>query len=151
MIILITFYFKEVVLRKKFTSFNSAKKDAEQVLESDERTKSLIEKVLGLLKSKRVTREIGKLLANFRVLVEMIKAYLKGDYKEIPWNVFISIVAGLIYFIAPIDAIPDFIFGIGYADDSAVIAFLFKSLSDEIEVFQRWKNSKDAESDYSTE
>ena len=42
------------------------------------------------------------------------------------------IVGALGYFILPIDLVPDFIAGLGYTDDLAVIAILMKHLKDNI-------------------
>jgi len=111
-------------------------------MESDRASKSLIEQVLKLLGDKRVQREIGKFFDNLKILFEMFKAYLQGFYKEIPWQTITMIVAALVYFVSPIDVIPDFILGVGYADDAVVITFVFKSVNDDIQKFERWKESK---------
>lgn len=42
------------------------------------------------------------------------------------------VVAGLIYFITPIDAIPDFVPVIGYLDDLGVLTALLKFLGSEL-------------------
>ena len=42
------------------------------------------------------------------------------------------IIGALGYFILPLDIIPDFIAGIGYTDDLAVIAILLKQVNDNI-------------------
>nr|WP_276516669.1 DUF1232 domain-containing protein [Fictibacillus nanhaiensis] len=51
----------------------------------------------------------------------------------------VLIVAGLLYFVSPIDAVPDFLIGAGLLDDATVLAFLFKTLSSEISSFQSWE------------
>ena len=45
------------------------------------------------------------------------------------------VVAALLYFISPIDIIPDIIPVVGYADDVAVIAFVYKQVKDSIQSF----------------
>jgi uncharacterized membrane protein YkvA (DUF1232 family) len=47
----------------------------------------------------------------------------------------VSVVAGLMYFLSPVDAIPDFIPVFGMLDDIAVLAWVMKSLSDELSAF----------------
>lgn len=42
------------------------------------------------------------------------------------------IIGALGYFVLPIDLLPDFIIGLGYADDLAVIGFLLKHLQENI-------------------
>ena len=51
---------------------------------------------------------------------------------NVPWYRKSVVVAALIYFISPIDAIPDFIPIIGYLDDMGVIVALLKYLGGEL-------------------
>ena len=68
----------------------------------------------------------------------------------------IGIVAGtLLYFVAPLDLLPDFLPAVGYIDDFAVIAFAVNAVREEIERFRLWRGSKtrasaDAESHAAT-
>jgi uncharacterized membrane protein YkvA (DUF1232 family) len=56
--------------------------------------------------------------------------YMKDSY--VPWYRKAIVVAGLIYFIVPLDAIPDFAPMVGYLDDLGVIASLLKYLGKEL-------------------
>jgi uncharacterized membrane protein YkvA (DUF1232 family) len=47
-----------------------------------------------------------------------------NDKYPLPWRIVSYIAASLIYFVCPIDAIPDMIPVIGLADDAAVVAFV---------------------------
>jgi uncharacterized membrane protein YkvA (DUF1232 family) len=51
---------------------------------------------------------------------------------DVPWYKKSLVVAGLIYFISPIDSIPDLLPVIGYLDDLGVIVALLKYLGSEI-------------------
>lgn len=44
------------------------------------------------------------------------------------------------YFLSPVDAIPDFIPVFGMLDDIAVLAWLMKTLDDELNAFRTWRN-----------
>lgn len=52
--------------------------------------------------------------------------------KDVKWYRKSVVVAALIYFISPIDSIPDFSPFIGFLDDLGVIAWTIKFLGDEI-------------------
>jgi len=52
-------------------------------------------------------------------------------------------VAALVYFISPLDFIPDFIPMLGFADDLALLTFVISKVGDELEKFQLWEMNKD--------
>jgi len=70
-----------------------------------------------------------------------VKAYVSGTYRVIPWPTILKIVAVFIYFISPIDVIPDFLPIIGLSDDIALLGWLFSSLASDIEAFEAWEQS----------
>ncbi|MCU0471699.1 MAG: YkvA family protein [Arcicella sp.] len=83
---------------------------------------------------------IGQILAEKITMIgRMLKAYASGEYKIIPWSSIVKIIAVLIYFISPIDVIPDFLPIIGLTDDLALITWLFTSLSDDLANFEAWE------------
>ena len=84
----------------------------------------------------RVLRE------HFFVIGRMIKAHISGTYKMKSMRVFIMLLAAIIYFINPIDLIPDFVFGIGLADDLAVLTWVYKVAYDEVTLFRNWEDSQ---------
>jgi uncharacterized membrane protein YkvA (DUF1232 family) len=45
----------------------------------------------------------------FFVLGRLVKAYASGHYKSIPWKTLLIIVAAVIYFVNPLDFVPDLI------------------------------------------
>lgn len=57
-------------------------------------------------------------LALFRYLID----------PEIHWTEKVLVVGALVYFIIPVDVIPDFIPLVGYTDDAAVIATVARKL-----------------------
>jgi len=136
-----------VVIRKGFITFGKAKKVAESsYVNSESKSFNLLNAVLKLLSDPRVRREVGRFFGKIKLFIEMVKEYFRGNYREIPVKTIILITAALIYFVSPADAIPDFIIGIGFVDDGAVIAYVFNSLTEDIESFKSWKEEKDRDS-----
>ena len=74
-----------------------------------------------------------------KVLARMVKAYITGHYKIIPWKSIIIITAVLIYFIMPLDLIADFIPVTGYLDDFSLVLWVFGHLKDDINTFVWWE------------
>ena len=52
---------------------------------------------------------------------ELVAAYYCALDRETPTRVRASLLGALAYFVLPLDGIPDFILGLGFTDDAAVI------------------------------
>lgn len=76
--------------------------------------------------------EISSLTEKVKLFILMIRSYVKGEYREVPFKSILLILAGLIYFINPFDLIGDFIPGIGYIDDIGLILWILKSVEDDV-------------------
>ena len=100
-----------------------------------------------LTKAKNVAgnenKGIGQiLLEKITTLSRMVKYYFSGEYRIIPWSSIVKIIAVLIYFISPIDVIPDFLPVFGLTDDLALTVWLFSSLKEDFENFEAWEQGK---------
>ncbi len=69
----------------------------------------------------------------------MVKAYAKGEYREIQWQNMVLIVAAILYFITPIDLIPDFIPITGLVDDFTVMVWVYNKIQQEVDKFILWE------------
>ena len=54
---------------------------------------------------------------------ELVAAYLCAIDPETPKRVKATLLGALVYFITPIDAVPDVLLGLGFTDDAAVFWF----------------------------
>ncbi|MEA3054817.1 MAG: hypothetical protein QOD30_249 [Actinomycetota bacterium] len=75
----------------------------------------------------------------FRTLVRLVVAYARGNYRDIPPASLVTVVAGLLYVVSPLDVIPDPIPVLGYSDDALVIGWVIKSLREELDAFRSWE------------
>lgn len=116
---------------KKFESL------AKEYTESPEKTANLLKKTTK--KAKRNKASLAKVWDNFQLLIDLLKSWSKGEYKNISKRSIVFIIASILYFVSPIDIIPDFIIGLGIVDDAAVIGFALKQLSGELEKYRGWK------------
>lgn len=71
--------------------------------------------------------------------LRLLQAYAEGRYKGIAAENVVLLVAALAYFLAPIDAIPDFFFALGITDDIALLTWTFNKLNDELKRFKVWE------------
>lgn len=96
-----------------------------------------------LLEKAKIKMDRGKSQLNeawdtIQVFYRMMKAYVKGEYRNIPADKMILIIAAFIYLVSPVDAIMDFLPG-GLIDDGAIFLWLLNSLGTEIKQFREWE------------
>ena len=72
----------------------------------------------------------------------LIRAYTNGTYRQISWPSLVMIVASIIYFVSPIDLIPDFILGLGFIDDATLLAWTIKTCASDIAAFMEWERKQ---------
>jgi len=89
--------------------------------------------------AKKAETKIVEILEPIKSSYRLIRAYANGTYREISFENFGLIVAAIIYFVMPIDALPDFIAGLGFTDDAAVLMWTFNKVSKELESFLSWE------------
>jgi uncharacterized membrane protein YkvA (DUF1232 family) len=51
------------------------------------------------------------------------------------------VVAGLLYFVWPVDLVPDAILMFGWLDDVTLLAFIIRSIKLDLEAFQVWEKT----------
>ena len=115
---------------------------AKKIINDDEKLRKLIEDVLKKLKEISSDKKTSaKLNDSLRLFIRIINAYTSKEYTYVPWKTICLLVAGLIYFIYPVDLIPDFIPVSGLIDDVILIAWIYESIQDDIKNFLEWEKS----------
>ena len=87
----------------------------------------------------RAAPPLRRHLARVRVLVMMLRDWRAGRYEAVPWRTLAGIAALLLYLANPLDLIPDFLPGVGYADDLAIIALVWAAVRRDVEKYAAWK------------
>ncbi len=94
--------------------------------------------------------EVGKKIAtgnssvkeiknDLSLIVRLITKWSKGEYKDVSKKTVLSIVATLLYFVNPIDVIPDILPIIGFADDTAILLYVLNRVGVELDNFREWE------------
>ena len=86
---------------------------------------------------------LEKFARKMKLLFSVVKDYVNGSYREVPWLTIAAIVGSLIYVFSPIDLIPDFIPIFGLTDDAAVIGLCLAGIAGDLAKYQAWKKGKD--------
>ena len=71
--------------------------------------------------------------------MRLVKAYARGDYRQVANKSLLIGVAVLLYLVTPLDIIPDFIPGIGLLDDISLMAWFVDAFQKEITRFKEWE------------
>ncbi len=94
--------------------------------------KAISEKIANSSTLKKYS-ELGK------IMFGMMKDYRKGIYTNVPWFTIAAIAFALLYVLNPFDIIPDFIPGLGYIDDFAVLTFGLRFIESDLHNYLDWK------------
>lgn len=75
------------------------------------------------------------------IFIRMIKAHFEGTHKLSGSTLGLLLLA-LIYFLSPVDFIPDFLGLLGFADDISVILAVYAKVKNEVEGFLDWEKNQ---------
>lgn len=114
---------------------------AQTIAQSKTKLNELLHSVSEKLQKFAENPQVKELTGHVEVLYRMIKAHINGTYQGLSSRSVGLIALGLIYFITPVDLIPDFIPFIGYVDDMSVLLAVGKSLQTDIVKFRVWENT----------
>ena len=117
--------------------FGATIASAKQLLSNPRHMRRIIDEAA--VKMRRHSGSIREISGEFQVIVRMIRAWMAGDYKDISPKSVVIFIAAVLYFLNPFDAIPDLTPVIGYVDDVGVIAWVVKTLKDELDKFRAWE------------
>ncbi len=126
-------------MKKKITE-----KEAHKVITNGGKTISQKDMEEVLKKEKEIEQKIKKgplseYINDIKIFIELLKDFVSGKYRKIPWFTIAAIVVALLYVLNPMDLVPDFIPVIGQLDDAVVIAVCIKLVKEDIENYKNWK------------
>ena len=74
-------------------------------------------------------------------IVRMVTAAVRGDYKGLSRRKTLLTAGAIIYFVSPLDIIPDALPFVGVLDDIWLIGWIVKTLDEEYDKFQEWEKT----------
>ncbi len=132
--------FNDAEKTRSSKAYTKAKTKAEAYINDPSKLNNLVGEASKKAKGKNgPLKEVwDSLTACFR----LIKAYANGTYQEIPWQSMVMMVASVIYFVMPVDLIPEAIIGIGLLDDVALLGWTIRAFRSDIKNFIEWENKQ---------
>jgi uncharacterized membrane protein YkvA (DUF1232 family) len=72
--------------------------------------------------------------------LRMLRAWAGGRYKDISVATLLLSALGIVYFLSPVDLIPDFIPFVGLLDDVTVVLLLLSAIGKDLDRFRAWED-----------
>ena len=116
---------------------SSLSERANSILGDRGRLLELLRKVQTKLESN--DNVLKRTASDFMTMMRMLYNWATRRYQGVPWRTLVAAVSGVIYFVNPLDAIPDFIVGTGFFDDVAVLTWILSVIANDLEEFREWE------------
>ncbi len=115
----------------------AAAKTARVFAEDKKKTEHLLNEAAR--KARREKRLVGEFAEDLSALLRLLRAWVQGQYRVVPWKTIVYALVAVIYFVDPFDLVPDFVPLMGYVDDAGVIGFVLRSIGKDLKLFETWE------------
>lgn len=126
-------------------TFEDSKVKAKECLTSDKKVARLIARACG--KAKRNYEGLLGAWESLHILLRIVRAQISGEY-VVPVGTILAAVAAMIYFVEPLDLIPDSVPVFGLLDDVAVISLVMRMNIGAISKFRKWECVREKRNSY---
>ena len=123
---------------RAFSIFQAFTKEADDYQHDPRRAEELSRTALDRAEHHR-KGPIGRVWDDLMSFIRLIRSWATGKYQAAPWKSLALIIGAILYFVSPLDAIPDIIPVLGFADDAFIIAFVMRHVRRDINAFRAWE------------
>jgi uncharacterized membrane protein YkvA (DUF1232 family) len=121
--------------------FRTLLNDAGHYQTDQDKTNALADQAAGRAEDNKTS--LGRVWEDLMGLIRMMKAWATRRYPRVPVKTIIYVIGAVLYFMSPIDAIPDFIPVIGFLDDAFIIALVMRAIRGDIAAFRQWEEEEE--------
>lgn len=116
-----------------------ATKAAESYAQDPERARRLLEDAER--KAERRRGVFGSLWSDFTTALRLLRSWRSRRYTSVPWRTVVALLGALVYFVNPLDVVPDALPIVGYLDDATIVAWVLHSVRTDLQRFRRWEEA----------
>ena len=125
---------------KAKSNLEGYKNKAQEYVDNPEKAKKLLNDAIK--KADNLKGPLEKIWDDLQLMFGIVKDWITGEYREVPIGSIIAIIAGVLYFVSPIDLIPDFIPVAGFIDDIFVIGLVINQVRADLYKYKEWKDNR---------
>ena len=111
------------------------------LMENPQGLKYKLDKAAEKLNKKSVMDSFGNYLAELKALIRMAKMWITRKYTKVDKQTILYSVVAIVYFVIPTDFVPDFILGLGFVDDVAVLTWVLSLIKEDLDRFKLWEKT----------
>ncbi len=116
-------------------------KQVDAIVRQEQKVVELVQNVGAKLSKLAKNPKVKKLTEPIHIFIRMIRAHFTGEHK-MSLSTLGLVVLAMVYFLSPIDLIPDFLGFFGFADDLSVVLAVYAKVKDEVEGFLEWERTR---------
>lgn len=116
---------------------------AQDLMENPQGLKFKLEKAAEKINKKSVLDSFGVYVDDLKALIRMAKLWVSRKYTQVNTQTILYCIVAVVYFVTPTDFVPDFILGLGFVDDLAVLTWVLGVIKDDVEEFKEWEKKKE--------
>jgi uncharacterized membrane protein YkvA (DUF1232 family) len=113
-------------------------KKAKEYAGDKKKTQKLVNDAMKKAKRSKKEGSFEEIWDNIQLLFQLAKDWSTAQYTQIPIGSMIAIIMGLLYFVSPIDFVPDFLPG-GLIDDAFVLSLIIRQIKTDLYKYKEWK------------
>jgi uncharacterized membrane protein YkvA (DUF1232 family) len=78
---------------------------------------------------------------DLRTMLRLLLRWADRSYQRVSWTPLALIVGAVLYFVVPVDLVPDALGAIGFVDDVTVISTVVQRVRHELDRFRDWEDT----------
>ncbi len=122
---------------RMFRIFRALRGEAQSYRDDEVRGGELAETALA--KANKNRGALGQVGEDLKSFARLLKAWGARRYRSMPWRSLSLVIAATLYFVSPIDAMPDFIPALGFLDDVFIVTWVMRTIQKDLAKFRAWE------------
>lgn len=116
-------------------------KVAEDLVKNPQGLKFKLAKAREKINKKSVMDSLGSYVEDLKTLMRLLTAWISRKYTNVNTQTIVYTVLAVVYFVTPTDFVPDFVLGLGFVDDIAVLSWVLEKIKEDVNKFKEWEES----------